>query len=94
MGLATGGAGMFAIGILNDSHSSGTGLFATLWLLSSHGLDYRRPIAYTLVIGDLFWNSVSALTLGIVAQTKWTWLPALVSGSLIGDYFGALLVIT
>ncbi len=92
-GLATSSAGMFAVGVLNGSLASGTGLFATLWLIGWHGLDYRRAVAYTLVMVGLFWNAAGALTLGLLAQIEWTWLPALLAGSLIGGYLGAHLSI-
>ena len=44
-----GGLVLFAIGALNGSLTSGTGLFVTLWLVRWFGLDYRRAIAYTLM---------------------------------------------
>lgn len=92
-GYLTGGAVLFLIGILNGSLSSGTGLFVTLWLVRWFGLDYRRAVAYTLVLVGLFWNGVGALTLGILGQIRWSWLPALLLGSLIGGYLGAHLAI-
>jgi hypothetical protein len=51
--LAIGGAGLFAIGVLNGSLTSGTGLFVTLWLVRWFGLDYGRAVAYTLVLVGL-----------------------------------------
>ena len=51
-----GGLGLFGIGILNGSLTSGTGLFVTLWLVRWFGLDYRRAVAYTLILVGLFWN--------------------------------------
>lgn len=92
-GLAMGGAGMFLIGVLNGSLASGTGLFVTLWLIGWHGFDYRRAVAYTLVMVGLFWNGAGAVTLGFLADIQWTWLPALLVGSLIGGYLGAHLAI-
>lgn len=92
-GVMISGLAMFAIGILNGSLASGTGLFATLWLIRWHGLDYRRAVAYTLVIVGLFWNASGALALGFLADIQWTWLPALLAGSLIGGYLGAHLAI-
>jgi uncharacterized protein len=44
---------------------------------------------YTLVTVGLFWDDIGAATLGLVAQIKWTWLPALLLGSLIDGYLGA-----
>jgi uncharacterized membrane protein YfcA len=81
------------IGILNGSLTSGTGLFVTLWLVQWFGLDYRSAVAYTLVLVGIFWNGTGALTLGIVSQIKWDWLPALLIGSLLGGYTGAHLAI-
>jgi uncharacterized protein len=88
-GLTTGGVAMFTIGVLNGSLASGTGLFATLWMIGWHGLDYRRAVAYTLVMVGLFWNGAGALTLGLLAKIQWAWVPALLIGSLIGGYLGA-----
>jgi uncharacterized membrane protein YfcA len=84
-----GGTGLFFIGFLNGSLSSGTGLFCTLWLVRWYGLDYRRAVAYTLVLVGMFWNGAGAVTLGILGDLKWSWLPVLLLGSLIGGYVGA-----
>jgi uncharacterized membrane protein YfcA len=92
-GYALGGIGLFLIGFLNGSLTSGTGLFCTLWLVSWFGLDYRRAVAYTLVLVGLFWNGAGAVTLGLLSEIKWAWLPALLAGSLIGGYLGAHLAI-
>ena len=88
-GYLWGGAVMFLIGVLNGSLTSGTGLFVTLWLIRWFGLDYKRAVAYTLVLVGLFWNGVGALTLGLLGTIKWTWLPALLVGSFVGGYLGA-----
>lgn len=88
-GLILGGAGLWVIGILNGSLTSGTGLFATLWLIRWFGMDYRRAVAHTLVLVGLFWNGTGALTLGLMTQIRWDWLPALLLGSLLGGYLGA-----
>jgi len=89
MGLLLGGMGLFCIGFLNGSLTSGTGLFVTLWLVRWFGLDYQRAVAYTLVLVGIFWNGSGALTLGLLGEIKWEWLPALLLGSLIGGYLGA-----
>ena len=89
-----GGAVLFMIGALNGSLTSGTGLFVTLWLVRWFGLDYRRAVAYTLVLVGMFWNGAGALTLGVLGEIRWDWLPALLLGSLLGGYFGAHLAIT
>jgi len=92
-GLLIGGAGLFLIGILNGSLTSGTGLFVTLWLVRWFGLDYKRAVAHTLVLVGIFWNGAGATTLGILGNIQWSWLPALLLGSLIGGYCGAHLSI-
>ena len=84
-----GGFILFVIGLLNGSLTSGTGLFCTLWLVRWFGLDYRRAVAHTLVLVGLFWNGTGALTLGLLGEIKWDWLPALLAGSLLGGYIGA-----
>ena len=88
-GLWFGALGLFGIGILNGSRTSGTGLFVTLWLVRWFGADYRQAVAYTLVLVGLFWNGAGAATLGLLGEVRWEWLPALLLGSLIGGYLGA-----
>ena len=92
-GLLTGGLGLFIIGVLNGSLTSGTGLFVTLWLIRWFGMDYRRAVAHTLVLVGLFWNTAGAITLGMLGSIRWDWLPALLLGSLVGGYLGAHLSI-
>jgi len=88
-GYAVGALGLFLIGVLNGSLTSGTGLFCTLWLVRWFGLDYRRAVAYTLVLVGLFWNGTGAVTLALLGNVRWSWLPALLAGSLLGGYIGA-----
>jgi len=92
-GYVTGGIALFLIGVLNGSLTSGTGLFVTLWLIRWFGMDYKRAVAYTLVLVGLFWNGAGAVTLGLLGEIYWLWLPALLLGSLIGGYLGAHLAI-
>lgn len=92
-GFVIGGLVMFAIGVLNGSLTSGTGLFVTMWIVRWFGLDYKRAVAYTLIIVGIFWNGSGALTLGLLGEIRWSWLPALLLGSLIGGYLGAHLAI-
>ena len=92
-GVVLGGLVLFGIGALNGSLTSGTGLFVTLWLVRWFGLDYRRAIAYTLILVGVFWNGAGALTLGLLGEIRWSWLPALLLGSLLGGYLGAHLAI-
>lgn len=88
-GLAIGCTVLFAIGVLNGSLTSGTGLFVTLWLVRWFGLDFTRAVSYTLILVGLFWNGVGALFLAQQAVVAWSWLPPLLVGSLIGGYLGA-----
>lgn len=74
--------------------TSGTGLFVTLWLIRWFGFDYKQAVAYTMISVGLFWNATGAITLGLLADIHWEWLPALLLGSLIGGYLGAHLSIT
>lgn len=92
-GRLIGGAVLFFIGMLNGSLTSGTGLFVTMWLVRWFGLDYQRAVAYTLVLVGMFWNGSGAVTLGILGEIQWEWLPALLLGSLLGGYLGAHMAI-
>lgn len=87
-------AGLFFIGVLNGSITSGTGLFLTLWLIRHFGLDYKRAVAYTLVLCGIFWNGTGALVLGTLGTIAWDWMPALLAGSLLGGYAGSHFAIT
>lgn len=92
-GLWIGALVLFAIGVLNGSLTSGTGLFVTLWLVRWFGFDYKRAVAYTLIQVGLFWNGTGAIALGWLSEIRWSWLPALLAGSLLGGYIGAHLAI-
>lgn len=92
-GFVIGGLVMFCIGVLNGSLTSGTGLFVTMWIVRWFGLDYKRAVAYTLILVGVFWNGSGAVTLGLLGEIKWDWLPALLLGSLLGGYLGAHLAI-
>lgn len=88
-----GGLVIFVIGGLNGSLTSGTGLFVTLWLVRHYGMEYKLAVAYTLILVGLFWNGSGAITLALLSQVQWSWLPALLLGSLFGGYIGAHLAI-
>lgn len=88
-GLILGGTALFGLGILNGSLTSGTGLFVTLWFVMWFGMDYQRAVAYTLTMVGLFWNGSGAVTLGLLGEIRWQWLPALLAGSFIGGYLGS-----
>jgi hypothetical protein len=91
--LAAGMAGLFAVGFLNGSITSGTGLFLTIWLIRWFGLDYTRAVAYTLILCGLVWNGTGALVLGLIGTVAWSWMPALLAGSILGGYLGSHLAI-
>lgn len=88
-GLAVGMLGLFVVGVLNGSITSGTGLFLTLWLIRHFGLDYKRAVAYTLILCGFFWNGTGALVLGVLGTVAWSWMPALLAGSILGGYLGS-----
>ena len=56
-------------------------------------MDYKHAVAYTLVLVGLFWNGAGAITLGLLGEIYWLWIPALLLGSVIGGYLGAHLAI-
>lgn len=93
-GLWIGMLGLFCVGFLNGSITSGTGLFLTLWLIRHFGLDYKRAVAYTLILCGFFWNGTGALVLGILGTVAWPWMPALLAGSILGGYLGSHMAIT
>lgn len=92
-GYVIGGLGLFLLGILNGSLTSGTGLFVTIWLIHWFGMNYARAVSYTLVMVGILWNGAGAITLALQETIKWDWLPALILGALIGGYVGAHLAI-
>ena len=87
-GLITGIIGLFIVGFLNGSITSGSGLFLTIWLIRHFGMDYKRAVAYTLVLCGFAWNGTGALVMGLAGDVAWNWLPALITGSIAGSYFG------
>ncbi len=87
--LLAGVAGLFVVGFLNGSITSGTGLFLTMWLIHHFGLDYKRAVAYTLVLCGLVWNGTGAVVLGMIGTIAWDWMPALLLGSVTGGYLGS-----
>lgn len=87
-GLLIGMLGLFVVGVLNGSVTSGTGLFLTVWLIRWFGLDYQHAVAYTLVLCGILWNGAGAIVMGVYGQVQWLWLPALLIGSVVGGYVG------
>lgn len=92
-GLLIGAAVIFIIGILNGALASGTGLFVTLWLIRWFGLDYKKAVAYTMVLVGLFWNGSGALAVNLLTPPQWNWLPILIVGSILGGYAGTHIAI-
>lgn len=92
-GMIIGGLGLFIIGGLNGSLSSGTGLFVTLLLVRWFGFDYKKAVSYTMLLVGFFWNATGAFTVALQTDPYWHWLPALIVGALIGAYVGAHLSI-
>ncbi|MBL4638238.1 MAG: sulfite exporter TauE/SafE family protein [Proteobacteria bacterium] len=92
-GYIAGGLILFCLGILNGSLTSGTGLFVTIWLVIWFGMDYQRAVAYTLILVGVFWNGAGAVTLGLLGEIRWDWVPALLLGSFLGGYLGSHLAI-
>lgn len=82
---------VFISGVLNGSLSAGTGLLFTIILISIYKMDYKNAIAYTLIVVGFFYNSIGAITLGMLTEINWNILPVLFTGSLIGGYVGARL---
>ncbi|WP_096087781.1 sulfite exporter TauE/SafE family protein [Agaribacterium haliotis] len=93
-GLSLGALGLFCLGFFNGSLTSGTGLFVTTWLIAWYGFDFKRATAYTMILVGLFWNGSGALTLALLTEVKWEWLPMLILGSLLGGYLGAHWAVT
>lgn len=88
-GMVAGMLGLFVVGFLNGSITSGTGLFLTIWLIRHFGLDYKRAVAYTLILCGFFWNGTGAVVLGLLGTVKWDWMPVLLAGSILGGYLGS-----
>jgi len=87
--LLIGSLGLFIIGFLNGYLSSGTGLFVTIWMITIFNLSFSVAVSYTLILVGIFWNGIGALSLGLTGNIVWSYIPVLISGSLIGGYFGA-----
>jgi hypothetical protein len=92
-GFLVGLAGLFVIGFLNGSITSGSGLFLTIWLVRHFGLDYKRAVAYTMILGGVLWNGTGAAVLGVLGKVEWSWMPVLLAGSILGGYFGSHMAI-
>ena len=84
-----GSFGLFIIGFLNGYLSSGTGLFVTIWMITIFNLSFSVAVAYTLIFVGIFWNGIGAISLGLMGNIIWSYIPVLIFGSLLGGYFGA-----
>ena len=84
-----GSFGLFIIGFFNGYLSSGTGLFVTIWMITIFNLSFSMAVAYTLIFVGIFWNGIGALSLGMTGNIVWSYIPVLISGSLLGGYLGA-----
>ena len=93
-GFFSGIIGLFIVGFLNGSITSGSGLFLTIWLIRHFGMDYKRAVAYTLVLCGFAWNGTGAIVLGLAGDVAWAWLPALITGSIVGSYMGSHLALS
>ena len=80
---------IFIIGILNGSISSGTGLFVTLLLIKTFGMDFLRAISLTFFTVGIFWNFTGAIFLSKLGSIPTNILLILIVGSFTGGYFGA-----
>ena len=80
---------VFFIGILNGSISSGTGLFVTILLIKSFGLDFLRAISLTFFTVGIFWNAVGAIWLSKIGTVPSNLLIILTLGSFLGGFMGA-----
>lgn len=92
-GLLIGALGLFFIGFINGTLTSGSGLFVTIWLVRWFGFDYLLAVAHTMILVGLFWNATGAITLGMQGNIEWAWIPALLIGATGGAYFGSHLAI-
>ena len=80
---------VFLIGILNGSISSGTGLFVTILLIKSFGLDFLRAVSLTFFTVGIFWNAVGAICLSKIGTVPSNLLIILTVGSFLGGFMGA-----
>ena len=80
---------IFLIGILNGSISSGTGLFVTILLIKTFGIDFIRAISLTFFTVGIFWNLIGAIFLSKIGSVPSYLLTILIIGSFTGGYFGA-----
>jgi len=80
---------IFLIAILNGSISSGTGLFVTILLIKTYGMDFIRAVSLTFFTVGIFWNFTGAIVLSKIGIIPINILILLILGSFTGGYTGA-----
>ena len=80
---------VFFIGVLNGAISSGTGLFMTILLIKTFGIDFLRSISITFLTVGIFWNAVGAISLSRLGTVPIDLLIILIIGSFLGGLIGA-----
>tara|TARA_B100000886_G_C20386206_1_gene476162 strand:- start:214 stop:939 length:726 start_codon:yes stop_codon:yes gene_type:complete len=80
---------IFLIGILNGCISAGTGLFVTILLIKTFGIDFLRAISLTFFSVGIFWNFTGAIFLSKIGSVPLNILLLLILGSFAGGFFGA-----
>ena len=80
---------IFFIGILNGSISSGTGLFVTILLIKTIGIDFLSAISITFLTVGIFWNFIGAIALSSIGSLPLNLLIILILGSFLGGISGA-----
>ena len=84
---------IFLIGILNGSISSGTGLFVTILLIKTFGMDFISAVSLTFLTVGIFWNLTGAIFLSKIGSVPLNILIILIFGSFTGGFFGTHLSI-
>ena len=84
---------IFLIGILNGSISSGTGLFVTILLIKTFGIDFISAVSLTFLTVGIFWNLTGAIFLSKIGSVPLNILIILIFGSFTGGFFGTHLSI-
>ena len=80
---------VFLIGVLNGAISSGTGLFVTILLIKTFGIDFLRSISITFLTVGIFWNATGAISLSRIGTVPIDLLIILIIGSFLGGLLGA-----
>ena len=80
---------VFAIGILNGSISSGTGLLITILLIKTYEIDFLKAISITFLTVGIFWNASGAIALSRNGMLPFNILMVLLMGSFLGGLAGA-----